>query len=54
MSLFQSSNMSSVDSESDFEDVDKTGQVILSQGTVGQDDNSSSDISPEGEHISYY
>ena len=44
--------MSSVDSESDFEDVNKTDQVILNQETVGQEENGSTELLPEGGSIS--
>ena len=44
--------MSSVDSKNDYEDVNKVEQGILNQETVGQEGNSSSDISPEGENFS--
>ena len=43
--------MSSVDSESDYEDVNNVEQGILSQEPVGQEGNSSFNNSPDGENI---
>ena len=44
--------MSSVKSDSDFEDVNKVEQGIQNEETAGQEGNGSQDVSPEGEHIS--
>ena len=44
--------MSSVNSDSDFEDVNNVDKVRLNQGSVEQEENGSTEPLPEGEGIS--
>ena len=45
--------MSSNNSEQDFDEVNNSDHSTEREGTAGQDGNSSTDVSPGGEHISY-
>ena len=45
--------MSSNNSEQDFDEVNNSDHSTEREGTAGQDGNSSTDVSPGGEHISH-
>ena len=46
--------MSSTNSELDFDEVNNSDHSTEREGTAGQKGDSSTDVSPEGEHISFF